>query len=306
MRGARLLARVVVLLAGVALVVPDSAVRPTTISLTTIGTAKAVDAGDGPLWVLVLGSEAAPGADVDGGLTDAIQLIGVASETRRAVAIGLPRDLWVDLPDGDSSRLNAVLKDEGRDQVATEVEELLGIAPDLVLVTGSEGFLSMMGSVGDVDVESPIGFTTDDGTVAVRKGTNTFDPRQALSYATTRDELPDGSDFLRAADHQRLLLGVLQRLRAAEDQEGYLEQVTLSALGGLDTNLSPAAAFRVIASLTTVDPARTAGCIVTGSFEEVGDALVVFPDLDQARAVGADARDDVRLQGGCRGGLTVR
>ena len=169
------------LLAGVALAVPTGSVHPTTISLTTIGTAKAVDAGNGDdvLWVLALGSEAAAGEDVTSGLTDAIQLIGVQPTSGRAVAIGLPRDLWVELPDG-GARLNTALRDEGPEGVAGEVEDLLGIEPDIVLVTGFEGFVSMMGTVGDVEVDSPLGFTTEDGGMRVRRGPNTFDADQAL------------------------------------------------------------------------------------------------------------------------------
>ena len=288
------------LLAGIAVVVPTASVQPTTISLTTIGTVEAVDAGDDVLWVLALGSEAGPGEDVLEGLTDAIQLIGVRPATGRAVAIGLPRDIWVE---DRGTKLNRVLADADADAVAGEVEDLLGITPDLVLVTGTEGFLSMMGDVGPVEVDSRTGFTTDDGDVDIRPGRNTLDARQALSYATTRDELPGSSDFERAANHQRLLLGVLARLRDAEDEEGFLERVTLSALGGLDTDLSPSEAFRVVASLTTIDPARTDACIIRGRFgEEAGGAAVVYADETQASAVGADATDDVRLQGGCRDG----
>lgn len=289
------------LLAGVALAVPTGSVHPTTISLTTIGTAKAVDAGESTLWVLALGSEATGGTDVTKGLTDAIQLVGVQPATGRAVAIGLPRDLYVDLPDG-SARLNTALREEGPEGVATEVEQLVGIEPDVVLVTGFDGFLSMMGTLGDVEVDSPIGFTTEDGGVRVRKGANTFDAEQALYYARTRDTLPGGSDFDRAANHQRLLLAALERLRAAEDEEGFVESVALSALGGLETDMSPSEVYRLVQALTTVDPRRTSGCIIGGTFEDRGGAAVVIPDLDQAKAVGQDAADDLRLQGGCRDG----
>lgn len=289
------------LLAGVALAVPTGSVHPTTISLTTIGTAKAVDAGESTLWVLALGSEATGGTDVTKGLTDAIQLVGVQPATGRAVAIGLPRDLYVDLPDG-SARLNTALREEGPEGVATEVEQLVGIEPDVVLVTGFDGFLSMMGTLGDVEVDSPIGFTTEDGGVRVRKGANTFDAEQALYYARTRDTLPGGSDFDRAANHQRLLLAALERLRAAEDEEGFVESVALSALGGLETDMSPSEVYRLVQALTTVDPRRTSGCIIGGTFEDRGGAAVVIPDLDQAKAVGNDAADDLRLQGGCRDG----
>ena len=292
----------VALLAGVvALTLPSASVHPTTISLTTVGTAKAVDAGTGEdaIWVLALGSEAARGTDVTKGLTDAIQLIGVRPSTGRAVAIGLPRDLWVELPDS-FARLNTALRDYDAGQVAREVAELTGIEPDIVLVTGIDGFLSMMGTVGDVEVDSPLGFTTEDGDVRVRRGPNTFDAEQALYYARTRDTLPGRSDFERVANHQRLLLGVLGRLRGAEDEEGFMERVTLSALAGLQTDMSPNEVYRLVQALTTIDPQRTTACIIKGDFGTVGDAAVVYPDTDQAKAVGRDAQEDAQLQGGCR------
>lgn len=289
------------LLAGVALLVPTGSVHPTTISLTKISTAKAVDAGGGVLWVLALGSEAAAGQDVMKGRTDAIQLIGVHWRTGRAVAIGLPRDLYVELPSG-RGRLNTALAKHRPEGVAREVEELLGIAPDIVLVTGFEGFLTMMGAVGDVQVDSPVAFETEEGGVEVRRGPNTFDARDSLAYVSTRTTLPSRSDFDRVANHQRLLLAVLERLRSAEDEEGFMERVALSALSGLQTDLSPSEVYRIVQALTTIDPRRTTACIIGGTFEVAFDAEVVIPDEDQARAVGEDARDDARLQGGCRDG----
>lgn len=301
LRALRRLGVRLVLLGSVALVVPTGSVHPTTISLTTLGTAKAVDPGNDVLWVLALGSEATPGTNVMQGRTDAIQLIGVHWGGRRAVAIGLPRDLYVDLPRG-RGRISQALEQEGPVGVAQEVEELLGIAPDLVLVTGFDGFLSTLGAVGDVAIESPVGFTTDDGRVDVRPGSNTLDPEQALSYASTRDTLPAASDYERVANHQRLLWGVLERLRAAEDDEGYMERTTLAALAGLQSDLSPSDAYRIIQALTTIDPARTRACIIRGEPAVEFGAAVLVPDRAQADAVGTDAEDDVRLQGGCRDG----
>lgn len=300
MRWVRRVAVRLALLAGVVLAVPTGSVHPTTISLTTIGTAKVVDLGKGPVWVLVLGSEGS-GDDVMRGLTDAIQLIGVEPATGRAVAIGLPRDLYVDLPRGEG-RLNAALAQGGPEGAAAEVEELVGIAPDAVLVTGFEGFVTMMGAVGDIEVDSPQAFVTDDGGVDVRRGANTFDAEQALYYARTRDVLPGGSDFERVANHQRILLAALARLRAAEDEEGFMEGVALAALSGLETDMSPGEVYRLVQALTMIEPRRTSACIITGTFSVVGDAQVVVPNRAQAEAVGKDARDDLRIQGGCRDG----
>ena len=79
-----------------------------------------------------------------------------------------------------------------------------------------------------------------------------------------------------------------------------MERVTLSALSGLQTDMSPSDVYRLVQALTTVEPGRTSGCIIRGTFGVEDGASVVYPDVAQARAVGSDASDDARLQGGCR------
>ena len=81
-----------------------------------------------------------------------------------------------------------------------------------------------------------------------------------------------------------------------------MERAALAALGGLQTDLSPSEVFRLVQALTTVDPEKTTTCIIKGEFAVEFGAAVVLPDTDQARAVGADALKDARLQGGCRDG----
>jgi LCP family protein required for cell wall assembly len=296
--GLRQAAALLAVLAGVALVVPAGAVHPTSISLTTVETAKAVDAGDGVLWVLALGSDARPGDDVMEGLTDAIQLVGIDWTTGRAVGIGIPRDSWVELPSG-FARINTALAAHGPDEAARQVADLTGITPDLVLVTGFEGFLSMVGAIDGVEVDSPLEFRTDSLGVEVRRGPNAFDARQALDFARTRRGLPR-SDFDRSANHQRLLLGVLQQLRGREDQPGFLEGAALAALEGLQTDLSPGEIYRLVQAGTQVDPSRVTTCVVGGDPGVEFGASIIHPDRAQARALGDDAREDARLQGGCR------
>ena len=302
MSWSRRAAALLAVLAVVALVVPAGTVRPTSISLTTVETAKAVDVGDGDgdgiLWVLVLGSDARPGEDVMEGLTDAIQLVGIAWSTGRAVGIGIPRDSWVELPDG-SARINTALAAYGPDEAARQVADLTGITPELVLVTGFEGFLSMVRAIDGVEVDSPLTFRTETLGVDVHRGSNAFDAPQALDFARTRKGLPR-SDFDRSANHQRLLLGVLEQLRGREDQPGFVEGAALAALEGLETDLSPGEIYRLLQALTQVVPREVAACVVGGDPGVEFGASIIYPDRAQARALGDDARDDARLQGGCR------
>jgi hypothetical protein len=176
----------------------------------------------------------------------------------------------------------------------------VGVAPDFVLVTGFEGFLEVSKVVGEVEVRSPLAFTTDGGR-AVRQGPNRFDAEQALDFASSRDHLPR-DDFDRMANDQALLLGYLRSLRAHEDEKGFMEDVTFAALGGLETDLAPTDLYRLAQAVTQVDPARVTGCLVGGRpFTTSGDAQVIIADKPLARRLGRDAAKDAELDPGCQG-----
>lgn len=285
-------------------VVPRPSVQPAAISLRTVENVKAVDFDDGVLWVLVLGSDARPGQPVTEGRTDAIQLVGLNWLRGSAVSIGIPRDSWLPLalPEPREDRINVALSEGGTDAVAEAVAGLVGISPDLVLVTGFEGFEAMVTAVDGVRVESPVAFPPNEHGLVVRRGPNDLDPEQALAFARLRQGLV-GDDLARAANHQRLMLAVLDRLRAQEDDEGFMEAATLAGLQGLETDLDPLQLYRLAQALTTIDPRRTTACVVGGTpFTTDAGAQVLQPDVVQARALGDDAAGDARLQGGCRTG----
>jgi polyisoprenyl-teichoic acid--peptidoglycan teichoic acid transferase len=299
-RTLRVAARAALMLVLVALVLPAATAGPTTLSLSRVATAKAVDFDDGVVWVLVLGSDASDGRTLEDGDTDAIQLLALDLETGAAAAIGIPRDSYVELPDPiGSERINQAYREGRAPLAARAVKDLVGIQPDFVLVTGFDGFRSMTSAVGGVDVVSSQRFVTDDGGMVVRRGTNHFNGAEALDFAATRRSLT--SDFERAANHQALLLGFLRRIRDREDEQGFMERVTSSALGGLETDLPPTDLYRLAQAVTQVDPAKVTGCIVTGRFATRSGASVVIPNTRLAERLGQDAAADAELDPDCQG-----
>jgi LCP family protein required for cell wall assembly len=288
----RIVARMAPLLVLFALVVPASTVHPATLSLSRVETAKSVDFEDGVVWVLVLGRDAE-------GDTDAIEMLAFDTGTGAASGIGIPRDSWVRLPDG-LARINEAWSQGGTDLAARVVGDLVGVDPDFVLVTGFEGFLAMAETVGEVKVRSPLAFETDQGR-AVERGLNSLNGEQALDFASSRDNLPN-DDFDRMANQQALLLGYLRSLRGREDETGFMEDVTLSALEGLETELAPTELYRLAQAITQVDPAKVTGCLVGGTpFTTTGDAQVIRVDKELARRLGRDAERDATLDPACQG-----
>ena len=301
MRGLRVVVRAVLLVALVALVVPGASVHPTTLSLSRGVAAKSVDFEDGVVWVLVLGSDAEDGSTLRDGNTDAMELLALDLESGAAAAIGIPRDFWVPLPGVGYDRINQAYREGDASLAAQAVRDLVDIKPDFVLVTGFDGFRSMTDTVGGVDVVSSERFVTDDGDKLVRRGLNHFDADEALYFAATRTSLE--SDLRRAANHQALLLGFLRQLREREDQTGFMERVTSSAIAGLQTDLPPTDLYRLAQAVTQVDPQKVTGCIITGRLATVGEdnASVIFPNEPLAQRLGRDADEDAELDPGCRG-----
>ena len=279
--------------------VPGAQVRPAAFSLTRVESAKHVDFEDEVVWFLVLGSDARPGVEVTEGNTDAIQLVGIDFRAGRAAGIGVPRDSYVNLPGQGFRRINEALALDGPDLAAAAVADLVGITPDYVLVAGFAGFQEMVSAVGGVAVRSRVGFREDRFDLTVRRGVNRFGAADALDFARSRIGLA-GGDFERSANQQRLMLGILRQLRGREDEEGFMERGTLAALGGLDTDLAPTELYRLAQAVTEVRPREVTLCVVAGTPAEVSGASVVRPDRAQARRLGDDARDDGRLDDGCR------
>jgi polyisoprenyl-teichoic acid--peptidoglycan teichoic acid transferase len=285
--------RLLPVVAALAIVIPGSAVQPATMTLTKVVTADGYDAGADVVWVLVLGED-------DVGDTDAIQLLGIDVRTGAAAGIGFPRDSWVDLGHGEMGRINQAYKQGGADLASRVVRDLVGISPDYVLATAGNGFVSMIDALGGVTVVSPRPFVTDDGQLHVRKGPNVFTGKEALEFAMTRRAFAGPGDFIRSANHQALLLGLLKQLQQHDGRKGFVEMMALSALQGLQTNASPVDLYRLLNALTGVDPAKVKGCILVGTEAVVNGNDVILPDKQLGRRLGREAVNDATFESGCR------
>lgn len=284
------------------LALPDSARHPVSLSLVRVDGAEAVDLDDGLVWILALGSDARPGEDITEGRADAIELVGLDLDNGNAVAVGVPRDAWIDIPGHGFDRINATLHLGGPSLVAESVERLVGITPTYVLTTGFGGFESMVDSIGILTVRSEHTFEDPDLGVSVHRGLNRMDGTQALAFSRSRD-VP-GSDFDRQANHQELMKAVLRKLRAGDDDPGLLEGGALAALeafAAVGTDLSPLDLYKLAQAISTLEVRQVTTCVLPATPDEVGEASVVRVDEGQARRVGDDVSEDARLDGPCAG-----
>jgi LCP family protein required for cell wall assembly len=281
-----------------ALVMPGSSIRTPAMMLVKVDSAQGVDGADGVVWILALGSDAREGQPPLASRADAIQLIGVNLKTGAGSIIGIPRDSWVPIPGHGSNRVNAALTYGGPQLMARTVGDLVGVQPDYVFTATFTGFKAMIQSLGGVTVHSKLAFTDDVMVGEIERGVNRLSGFDALFFGRARHYLPRG-DFDRSANQQELLRGIVREIRAKQDEPGFMERGALSVMRHLYTDLSPTELYRLGHAATGIDPSRIRGCVLDGSFGTVDGASIIFPDTDQARRLGDEARDDGTFDGRC-------
>ena len=293
--------RVVVLavvLAIAALVMPPATERHTDASLVKVQTAQAVDHSRNIVWVLCLGSDARPGQRLTGTRADAIQLVGLNLKTGAGTMIGIPRDSYVDIRGHGRNKINASMFFGGPQLMADSVGRMVGVRPDYVFTTGFLGFRGMVRAIGGVTVHSRFSFSDPVRPQGYHRGTNRLNPFQALIFGRVRHPLPRG-DFDRSANQQELLRSILRKVRAHEQQPGFMERGVLASVKNMNTDLAPSELYRLAQAVTAIKPGKLKGCVVQGPTGNAGGASVVFASLSQARRLGNDARKDATLDHGC-------
>jgi len=298
MRFLRRTVTLAVVLGVAALVIPDSAVKPTQMELVKVLRASGVDADhdNDIVWILAVGSDARPGEDMTRSRGDALQLIGMNLKTGAASAIGVPRDSWVDIPGYGSEKINASLYFGGPQLLGRTVGNLVGIQPDYVFVSRFKYFQALVGSIGGIEVSNPTAFTDPylkpEGFASGRIHLGPYD---AMAFSRIRHNLVRG-DFDRSANQQRVIRGIQAKVRARAHEPGFLEQGVLNVMQYLHTDLPPTELFKLAQAVAQVDPAKITTCVVQGGIGDIGGASVVLPYADQARRLGDRARNDATLE----------
>lgn len=283
-------------LAVTALVVPQSAVQSTEVSLTRVRHAQGVAVGgQDVVWILAVGSDARPGEDMRRSRGDALQLVGINTRTGAASAIGVPRDSWVSIPGHGREKINSALYFAGPQGMAGAMRNLVGIEPDYVMVTRFPFFEDMVDDIGGITVTNPRRFSDPylkkEG---FARGRIHLDGYNAMAFSRIRKSLA-GGDFDRSANQQRTLRGIHARIRAEADRPGFIERGVMTVMEHMATDASPAELYELAQAVAQVDPRRITTCVVQGRVGYVGAASVVFPDVAQARRMGRDARGDAAL-----------
>jgi polyisoprenyl-teichoic acid--peptidoglycan teichoic acid transferase len=296
MRHARRVVLLGVILALVAVIVPDSGRQRFEASLVKVEGVSGLDTDPGVVWILALGSDARPGQPVLSSRADTIQLVGFNPRTGHATIVGVPRDSYVDIPGHGRDKINAAMVYGGPQLMAKAVSQMMGIAPDYVFTTSFWGFSRMVYTMGGVRVWSQHSFS--ERLAKIHRGWNQVNGVEALVFVRQRKQLP-GGDFDRSYNQGRFLIDGLRRALAVTGEPGRLERLLYTFVGQTDVDVGPVELYRLARAVLRIEPSKVKQCVINGTTGYAGGASVVYPDLGQAHSIARRAGRDGRLEGQC-------
>ena len=140
--------------------------------------------------------------------SDALMVLHLAADRRRAYLISFPRDLWVPVPLRGHNKINAAYAFGGASLTVRTLEGLLDVRMDHVAEVDLDGFIGLTTELGGVRVYNkhpsvsqgynfPVGWITVSGD-------------QAQAYVRERKQLPRG-DLDRAERHRAVVQAILTK-----------------------------------------------------------------------------------------------
>ena len=230
--------------------------------------------GNKPIFILILGSDSRPGTALEDGLCDSIHILGINPKTKRATLVGIPRDSYVPIASGGTSKINVALSQGGPEGMVATVENLTGITFDYYLLTGFDGMTRIFDALGGLRIDIPYSFEGYENT-DFTEGRSTLTGAEALEFSRTRKSLSHG-DFDRSMNQGRVLLAALSQFRKEfQSDPAALFQWIAVGMRNVSTDLPLNELFTLAFTSWKIRPARLTNAVAVGSVGTAGGASIV-------------------------------
>jgi LCP family protein required for cell wall assembly len=182
--------------------------------------------GNSRISVLVMGMDSRAEDPDDIPRTDTMILFSLDPQSRTAGMLSIPRDLWVEIPGFDYSKINTAYRTgevyniEGRGPglAMSTVENLLGMEIDYYAMVDFNAFEDFIDELGGITVNVPEPIVIDplgkNNTESLDAGEQQMPGYLALAYARSRNS--SGSDFDRAERQQQVVMAIRDKILNAE------------------------------------------------------------------------------------------
>ena len=118
--------------------------------------------------------------------SDAIMLVHLNHERDRVTVVGLPRDLWVDVPGEGEDKINAAYAYGGPQKSVQTVEAATGVRIDHYVEVDFTGFVDVVDSLGGVEVCLEESIEDPKAQLDLEAGTHEVGGAEALAFTRTR------------------------------------------------------------------------------------------------------------------------
>jgi LCP family protein required for cell wall assembly len=182
--------------------------------------------GNSRINVLVMGMDSREADSDDIPRTDTMILFSMDPQSRTAGMLSIPRDLWVEIPGFDYSKINTAYRlgevykiaERGPGLALDTVENLLGMEIDYYAIVDFNAFEDFIDELGGVTVMVPEKIVVDPlgkhNTETLKAGEHLMPGYLALAYARSRNS--SGSDFDRAGRQQQVVMAIRDQILSAE------------------------------------------------------------------------------------------
>jgi LCP family protein required for cell wall assembly len=140
--------------------------------------------------------------------SDSIMLLHMGSG--RPVLISIPRDSYVPIPGHGENKLNAALAFGGAPLLIQTVENVTGLRIDHYMGIGFDGLVSVVNTVGGVQMCLPSAVSDSYSGVNLKAGCQNLNGTQALAFVRDRHSFATG-DLQRIQDQRAFLSALLKK-----------------------------------------------------------------------------------------------
>lgn len=191
---------------------------------------KVVQPGDQePKNILLIGSDTREGRNkkydnkTKGARSDTTILLHLAADRKSAIAVSIPRDTIVEIPEctapdgtvlpASKDRFNDAYTRGGAACTIRTVETITRIHIDHHVIVDFTGFVHMVNALGGVEICLPERVDDNDSKLHLDAGRHIVKGRTALAYVRTRKALGNGSDIQRINRQQAFLSSMVHRVK---------------------------------------------------------------------------------------------
>lgn len=183
--------------------------------------------------------------------TDTMILLSVDPTSKTAGMLSIPRDLWVNIPGFEASKINTAYRlgeiynipGGGPGLAIKTVEDLMGMDISFYAQVDFSAFERFIDEIDGIKVDVPYEMEVDplgdNNNKVLQPGVQVLNGSLALAYARARNTA--GSDFDRARRQQQVILGIRNRLLSPASLVPLLQKAPLlysELSSGVRTNLS--------------------------------------------------------------------